>query len=126
MRILIILAVALMTANHASLVQADEKSKTADGIYDFVMERVDHYGSIFETKAMAICIDWDAPTVSGIQIHQAFMHYTDPGSDGPIFVGKLAQSAKYNCKKWAKSENTDCTCQMLDKNGKNVLKAPPR
>ena len=73
---------------------------------------------------MAICIDWDAQTESGIYIHNAFTTYTGITSDAPIFAGELARDAKYRCKQWAKSENIGCTCQMLDSNGKNVLKVP--
>ena len=70
-------------------------------------------------------IYWDAPTASGFNVYNAFSYPTGEGSDIPIFSGELAQSAKYDCKKWVKSENIDCTCQMLDSNGKNVLKVPP-
>ena len=124
MRIVISLAIALIAANHVSLVQADERSEVADSVYEYVMERMKSYASINQTKAMVICIDWDAPTVSGIHVYQAFSYRTGEGSDAPIFTGKLAQNAKYECKKWAKSENIDCTCQRLDSDGKNVLKVP--
>ena len=123
MRFVIALAVALIVANQASVVQADEKS---DQIYDLVMEHVATYASLNEPKVMAICIDWDAPTVLGIHVHNVFVTYTGVTSDRPIFAGQLAQDVKRRCKKWAKSEKIDCTCQMMDKNGKNVLKVPAR
>ncbi len=126
MRIVIALAVALMAANHASLVQAGERPDTAKWIYDLVMDWVEDYGSLNDPKVMAICIDWDASTESGIYVHNAFIHYTGITSDIPVFAGKLAQDAKYRCRKWAKPEKIDCTCQMLDSNGNNVLKVPPR
>ena len=104
--------------------QADERSEIADKVYEYVMERVKSYASISRTKAMFICIDWDAPTASGFNVYNAFGYVTDEGSDIPIFTGELAQSAKYDCKKWVKSEKIDCTCQRLDSDGKNVLKVP--
>ncbi len=115
-----------MAANHSSLVQADERSETAIMVHEYVMERVESYGSLNEPKVMAICIGWDAPTESGIHVYNAFMYYTAEYSDVPIFSGELSRSAKIDCKKWAKSENIDCKCQTLDSNGKNVLKVPPR
>ncbi len=126
MRIVIAMAIALMAASHSLPAGADERSETADKVYEYVMERMKFYASINQTKAMVICIDWDAPTASGINVYNAFSYRTGEGSDIPIFTSKLAQSAKYECKKWVKSEKIDCTCKMLDSNGKNVLKVPPR
>ena len=54
------------------------------------------------------------------------MSYTGESSDAPIFAGVLARNAKLGCKEWAKFENIDCTCEMLNSNGKNVLKVPSR
>ncbi len=124
MRIAIALAVALIAASHAPLVQAGERSDVAGRVYEYVMERVEAYGSLNEPKVMAICIDWDAPTASGINVHNAFMYYTGESSDRPIFQTRLAAGAKRICKQWAKSEKIDCTCQMLDSNGVNVLEVP--
>ncbi len=126
MRIVIALAVALMAANHASLVQAGERPDLAVRLHDYVMERVDSYGQLNEPKVMAICIDWDAATELGIYVHNVFVTYTGITSDRPIFPTQLAADAKLRCNRWAESEKIDCTCQMLDSNGKNVLKVPPR
>ena len=126
MRIAIALAVALMAASHASHVQAGEGPEVVDGVYGYVMERVEVYWSLNEPKVMAICIDWDAPTASGFNVHNAFMYYTAEASDKPIFQTTLAANAKLSCKRWAKSEKIDCSCEMLDSNGTNVLKVPPR
>ncbi len=126
MRIVIALAVALMAASQFSLVQADERSEIADKVYEYVMERMEAYGSLREPKVMAICVDWDAPTASGINVQNAFVTYTAESSDKPIFPTSLAANAKHRCKQWAKSEKIGCTCQMLDLNGTNVLKVPPR
>ena len=126
MRIVIALAIALMAANHVSLVQADERSETGDKVYEYVMERATFYASINRSKVMAACIDWDSPNEWGIYLHNVFTTYTSPNSDIPIFTGELARDAKHRCKQWAKSENIDCTCQRLDSNGKNVLKVPAR
>ena len=124
MRIVIALAVALMAANHASLVQAGERPDLAVRLHDYVMERVDSYGQLNEPKVMAVCVDWNASNESGIYVHNVFIHYTGITSDRPIFAGELARAAKDRCKKWAKSEAIDCTCTMLDSNSKNVLKVP--
>ncbi len=126
MRIAIAVAVALMAANHVSLVQAGERSDRETEIYDLVMDWVGDYGQLNEPKVMAICIDWDAPTASGFRIHNAFTTYTGITSDRPIFASELARNSKSRCKSWAKAENIDCTCQMLDSNGQNVLKVPAR
>ena len=91
MRIIIAPAVALMAASHASPVQAGERPDRAKWIYDIVMDWVGDYGLLNEPKVMAICIDWDAQTESGIYIHNAFTTYTGINSDIPIFAGELAR-----------------------------------
>ena len=90
------------------------------------MERVDYYGSLNEPKVMAACIDWEASNASGIYVHNVFSTYTSMGTDVPVFLSELARDAEFRCKQWTKSEKIDCTCQMLDSNGKNVLKVPAR
>jgi hypothetical protein len=125
MRIVIAMAVALMVASHSLPAGADERSDRAKWLYDLVMDRVGgSYGSLNEPKVMAICIDWEALTESGIYVHNVFSTYTSMGTDVPVFLSKLARDAEFRCKQWAKSEKIDCTCQMLDSNGKNVLSPP--
>ncbi len=126
MRIVVALAVAPMAASLSLPAGADERSETAKWLYDAVMEGVQEYKQLEEPKVMAICIDWDASTESGINVHNAFITHTGISSDRPIFSTRLAADAKSRCKAWAKSEKIDCTCQMLDSNGKNVLEVPPR
>ena len=84
------------------------------------------YELLNEPKVMASCIDWNASNESGVYVHNVFTYYTGITSDRPIFSSELARSAMTWCKKWKKAEKIDCTCQMLDKNGKNVLKAKTR
>jgi hypothetical protein len=124
MRFVNSLAIALLTGILNLPAGAGEKSETAKLVYEYVMEQVGEYGGLPEPKVMVACINWDAPTALGYNVRNVFVTYTGITSDRPIFAGKLAQDAKRRCKKWAKSEMIDCTCQRLDSNGKNVLKVP--
>ena len=111
--------VGLILGSYGSFALSDEKADFADRIHSFVMEKIPEYVAFNESKVMAVCIEWDEPN-----IHRVFSYRTDPHSDTPIFTSKLQQVAMLSCKRWASSENVDCTCQMLDKNGKNVLRIP--
>ena len=109
----------LIFGSYGSIALSDEKADLADRIHSFVMERIPEYVASNESKVMAACIEWDEP-----YLHNVFSYRTDPNSDAPIFTSRLQQLAMLSCKRWAKSEKIDCTCQMLDKNGKNVLRVP--
>ncbi len=111
--------VGLILGSYGSFAFSDEKADLADRIHSFVMEKIPEYVAFNESKVMAACIEWDGPN-----IHQVFSYRTDPHSDASIFTSKLERSAMLSCTRWASSENVDCTCQMLDKNGKNALRIP--
>ena len=104
--------------------QAGEPSAQARMIHELVMDHMKGYDQLEEPKVMAICIDWQADNEAGFFIHNAFVTYTSMASDVQVFIGKLVQDAKFRCKQWRKAEKIDCSCRMLDKNGKNVLKVP--
>jgi hypothetical protein len=124
MRVFLVSAVALMTAINAPPAVAGERPKIEVELYDYVMEKVDDYALLNSPKVMASCIDWDASNEFGVYVHNVFTYHTGISSDRPIFASELARNAMNWCKKWAEDEKVGCTCQMLDKNGKNVLKAP--
>ena len=126
MRIYLVSLLVLMTAIHTLAAVAGERSKREIEVYDYVMEQVDYYELLNEPKVMAACIDWNAPNEYGVHVHNAFTYYTGITSDAPIFSAELAHNAMTWCKDWRKAEKVDCICQMLDKNGKNVLKSKRR
>ena len=126
MRVFLASVFALTAALHTAPAVAGERTKLEVEVYEYVMEQVDYYELLNEPKVMASCIDWNAPNESGVYVHNVFTYYTGQSSDRPIFSSELARSAMTWCKKWKKAEKIDCTCQMLDKNGKNVLKAKTR
>lgn len=114
--LLVALSLPALPANAASALERQ--------VYDDIMAKVTGYHGFREPKVMAACIDWDAPNFSGFRVAKVFITYTNEGSDVPVFIGRLAQDAKYRCKQWRKSEKVDCRCQMVDMNGKNVVEAP--
>ena len=126
MHIFIASLLALMTAIHTLPAVAGGRSALEVEVYDYVMEQIDYYEMLNEPKVMAACIDWNAPNEFGVYVHNVFSYYTGINSDAPIFASELGHSAMTWCKDWRKAEKVDCTCQMLDKNGKNALKAKRR
>jgi hypothetical protein len=114
----------LLWGSYGSVAHSDEKARLADGLYNYVMERYPEYATLPEPKVLAACIEWDRATQPPIFIHNVLVTYTDPGTDAQIFIGELKRDALLRCKRWASSENVDCTCQILDMNGKNALRIP--
>ena len=114
----------LILGSYGFVAHADEKANLADRIYNYLMEQLPDYGTLPEPKVMAVCIEWDRATAPPFYIHNVFATYTGQGTDKQIFIGVLQRDAELRCNRWASSENVDCTCQMLDKNGKNALRIP--
>jgi hypothetical protein len=104
--------------------RAVAQSGLPDKIHAWVMENFREYGELPKSKVLVACIEWNRTTPPPAFVHQVFATYSDPTSDRPIFLTQLASDARHRCKKWRKAKNIDCKCQVLDQNGKNMLKAP--
>jgi len=122
-KLIVAVIVAVLGSTFAQAKDTDKRS-LAEEIHDYVLKLVPQYRTIHQTKAMAVCIEWDSPTPPPIKIHNVFITHTDSGSDLPIFTPKLRRDAVRRCKGWAARENANCECHVLDENGKNVLRLP--
>jgi len=123
MRIMRILAAALLSLAATVPAPAWAQADLADRIHDWVMGEVRQYESLNEPKVMAVCITWRDEN-NKVSVENVFILYTGIASDGPVFAETLKRKSLHNCKSWRKSESIDCDCTMLDENGQNVLRLP--
>ncbi len=100
------------------------QSGLPEKIHAWVMENYREYDELPESKVLVACIEWNRTTSPPTFVHRVFATYSHPNSDRPIFTSQLASDARHRCQKWRKAKKIDCKCQVLDKDGKNVLKAP--
>ena len=117
----LLVAVATLTPGFSA---AGEVSARAQQVHSLVMEKVPAYQELNQPKVMAICINWHFLNAYGFYVHNLFVTYLSSMSDVQMFIGKLANDAKQKCKRWRKSADVDCSCTMLDMNGRNVLDDP--
>lgn len=104
--------------------RAAAQSDLPDKVYDWVIQEFRAYRELPEPKVLVACVEWNRATPPPVFVHNVFATYSGPGSDRPIFLTQLESDALHRCQKWQKEKDTDCTCQALDRNGKNVLRAP--
>lgn len=104
-------------------VQFGEKaSPVAQSVYRAVMDNYRIYPGLNEPKILSGCLSLVEDREPPLRIHQIFAWYTDVSSDAPVFAGELRRNAMQACRDWQRTEDVACTCQMIDINGKNVLK----
>jgi hypothetical protein len=120
----VISTVALLLGLQFPADTAVAQSDLPDKIHAWVIENYREYDELPKSKVLVACIEWNRATPPPAFVHQVFATYSDPNSDRPIFLEQLASDARQRCKKWRKAKKIDCKCQALDKDGKNVLKAP--
>ena len=89
-----------------------------------IVEAFEGYGRTTDTKVLAVCIAWPDSTDEKLDLVTGGWFYTGQGSDIQIFTGDLSKGAMDLCRKNAAESERDCTCQFVDKNGKNVLTIP--
>ena len=103
---------------------ANDRKELARKYHSQLTAELEEYKSIRKNKALAACIDWPSTTLDNLSIKYIQIYYTAEGSDRPIFVSELMNSAVHACKKIKKKNKLNCDCVPVDKNGKSVLRVP--
>lgn len=103
---------------------ADERKQLAKKFHSQLTSGFEEYKATRKNKALAACIDWGATTFDRVSFEFTYSYYTAEGSDRPIFVSELMNSAIHACKKMKKKNKLNCDCVPVDKNGKSVLRVP--
>ena len=96
----------------------------ADRIYESLMRSHPRYPQHSVPKALAGCFDWqksmpDEPSVGYLAVVSPMR-----GGGGGTSIGRLTSSALDRCQRAQRREEAPCECQVIDRNGKNVLEPP--
>lgn len=103
---------------------AQDHDAIAQQLYSSIIENVEEYTNNTNSKVLVGCIDWRTSTINDLNIFYFHWSHTAEGSGGQVFVTHLMRSVMNNCDRNRKSEEIDCQCVPIDKNGRSVLEVP--
>lgn len=95
----------------------------AERIYESLMRSHPRYPRYSLPKALAGCFDWQKSTPDEPSVR--FLAVVSPGRGRRgASIGRLASRALDRCQRAQLREEAPCECQVIDRNGKNVLEPP--
>jgi hypothetical protein len=97
---------------------SSQKVGSGTGAGQSYIGKPSNYRSIADGKVLAVCIDWARS--SSTHIHSAGWYTSYQDAAAPR-MADLREGATTGC---ARAERNGCRCQIIDENGKNVLKIP--
>ena len=96
-------------------------SGLADKVHTLATERATGYGPIGFGKALSACIQWPQQTGTDPKVEFTHYTYTEIGTDGQLPPSQLREGTLQACQGIAARHDLDCTCQIVDVNGKNTV-----
>ena len=114
----------LLAACQAATPQTGEQLALADRLHAAAMRGQPEYVAATNGKAMAACIDWPTATGREPELVWTPWTYVSNFSDGGIPTPTLENDTLLRCRSTAAEQSWHCTCQTIDRNGRNVLRVP--
>ena len=100
---------------------AGASSSVADRIHGSLMDANPRYPQYRVPKALAGCFDWQNSTPDEPRVRFLAVATRGRGGVGSISVGRLASNALDRCQRGQRRNEAACECQVIDRNGRNVL-----
>ncbi len=114
---------AILLCANVSLAQEQDDRTVGKKFHESIIKDAGFYERILGFKALAACIDWKASTPNSVQAR--YRAYPTPiKGQATVSVGRLANSALYKGRGAQTRSQAPCDCQVIDRNGSNVLKVP--
>lgn len=101
--------------------QTEEQKRLSTLVYEQIMQRLPDYVAFTSTKVLAACITWPDDQGRKLALSGASSYITGQTSDVAIRPSQLAAAALEACKPAESEPGAECQCQMIDRNGSNVL-----
>jgi len=96
----------------------------ADRIYESLMRSHPRYPRYSLPKALAGCFDWQKSTPDEPSVKYLAVVSPGRGRRRGTSIGRLASRALDRCQRAQLRAEAPCECQVIDRNGKNVLEPP--
>ena len=102
--------------------QTPEQTAVSQALWSRAMDKASGYEKRPRTKSMYLCVAWPDGAGRSFNIGGIGVAGESEGTDRPISLGRLQSFAEERCK--VHEAEKACTCQELDRNGRNVLVVP--
>lgn len=95
----------------------------AERVYQSIMTAHPRYPQSTVPKALTGCFDWSRSTPDEPDVRYMAVAWR-PAGPGGLSLPKVVNRALYRCEYAQRRDEAPCTCQVIDRNGKNVLEPP--
>lgn len=95
----------------------------AERIYQAIMAAHPRYPLSTVPKALTGCFDWAKSTPDQPDVRYMAVAWRTAGRGG-LALPQVVNRAIYRCEYAQRRDEAPCTCQVIDRNGKNVLEPP--
>ena len=110
-----------------SLLLGGSKAEAADPlgeqIYQSIMQAHPSYSRATTEKALTGCFDWQTSTPDEPDVRYLAVAWRRKGRGG-MALAQIVNRAMIRCETAQRRDEAPCTCQVIDRNGKNVLEPP--
>ena len=96
----------------------------AERIYQAIMAAHPRYPLSTVPKALTGCFDWSKSTPDEPDVRYMAVAWRTAGRGG-LALPQVVNRALYRCEYAQRRDEAPCTCQVIGRNGKNVLELPP-
>lgn len=96
----------------------------AERIYQAIMSAHPRYPRSTAPKALTGCFDWAKSTPEDPDVRYLAVAWRMAGRGG-LALPQIVNRAIYRCEYAQRRDEAPCVCQVIDRNGKNVIEPPP-
>ena len=117
------LALLLIVAGCESTVPS-EVHPLSDRVHQAIMSEHRNYTTATVQRALTGCFDWENSTPDEPDVRYLAVA-ARRGTGGGLSLDKLVDRALLRCEVRQRRDSSPCACQVIDRNGSNVLEPPP-
>ena len=103
--------------------EAEAADPVGERVYQSVMQAHPRYPRSTSEKALTGCFDWEKSTPDDPDVRYLAVAWRMKGRGG-MALAQIVNRAMIRCETAQRRDQAPCTCQVIDRNGKNVLEPP--
>ncbi len=103
--------------------EATAADPVGERVYQSIMQAHPRYPQSMSEKALTGCFDWEKSTPDDPDVRYLAVAWRMKGRGG-MALAQIVNRAMIRCETAQRRDEAPCTCQIIDRNGKNVLEPP--
>lgn len=103
--------------------EAKAAGPVSEQVYQSIMQAHPRYPQSMSEKALTGCFDWEKSTPDKPDVRYLAVAWRMKGRGG-MALAQIVNRAMIRCETAQRRDEAPCTCQIIDRNGKNVLEPP--